>query len=545
MQRWLPALLRRAAPGGGAARLFASSSLLFDDTQEQFKESVRKFAQENIAPRAAAIDASNHFPRDVDLWRLMGDFNLHGLTAPEEYGGMGLGYMYHCISMEEITRASGAVGLSYGAHSNLCINQLVRHGSPEQRLKYLPKLISGEHIGALAMSEPNSGSDVVSMKCKAEKVDGGYVLNGNKMWCTNGPSAQTLVVYAKTDLAAGSKGITAFIIEKGMPGFSTAQKLDKLGMRGSDTCELVFENCFVPRENVLGEEGKGVYVMMSGLDLERLVLAAGPIGLMQACLDVVLPYVRQREQFGRPIGEFQFIQGKMADMYTSLQSSRSFVYSVARDCDNGKVDRKDCAGVILFAAENATQVALQVKPLSSEILSFFTCLGGNGFFLYFTILMFREVNLYIKNILVASPLLNALASSSFSLQETIFEERLKLSLITSFCSLTFSTDAYAKLEGYNLVHNKGGILIGPDLATTASLIIYLHVVYADPLAELSVALIPIQMMACACALKFGSEEYMLSPEGIQASDVIALAPILPAGHKKMTNKTRDQYCYIT
>uniref|UniRef100_A0A804PR40 Isovaleryl-CoA dehydrogenase mitochondrial n=1 Tax=Zea mays TaxID=4577 RepID=A0A804PR40_MAIZE len=228
---------------------------------------------------------------------------------------------------------------------------------------------SGEHIGALAMSEPNSGSDVVSMKCKAEKVDGGYVLNGNKMWCTNGPSAQTLVVYAKTDLAAGSKGITAFIIEKGMPGFSTAQKLDKLGMRGSDTCELVFENCFVPCENVLGEEGKGVYVMMSGLDLERLVLAAGPIGLMQACLDVVLPYVRQREQFGRPIGEFQFIQGKMADMYTSLQSSRSFVYSVARDCDNGKVDRKDCAGVILFAAENATQVALQAIQ----------CLGGNGY----------------------------------------------------------------------------------------------------------------------------------------------------------------------
>ncbi|CAD6273115.1 unnamed protein product [Miscanthus lutarioriparius] len=337
MQRWLPALLRRAAPavsgGGGAARLFASSSLLFDDTQVQFKESVRKFAQEAIAPHAAAIDASNHFPREVDLWRLMGDFNLHGLTAPEEYGGMGLGYMYHCIAMEEITRASGAVGLSYGAHSNLCINQLVRHGNPEQKLKYLPKLISGEHIGALAMSEPNSGSDVVSMKCKAEKVDGGYVLNGNKMW------------------------------------FSTAQKLDKLGMRGSDTCELVFENCFVPRENVLGEEGKGVYVMMSGLDLERLVLAGGPIGLMQACLDVVLPYVRQREQFGRPIGEFQFIQGKMADMYTSLQSSRSFVYSVARDCDNGKVDRKDCAGVILFAAENATQVALQAIQ----------CLGGNGY----------------------------------------------------------------------------------------------------------------------------------------------------------------------
>ncbi|TKW24373.1 hypothetical protein SEVIR_3G048300v4 [Setaria viridis] len=374
MQRWLPAILRRAAPavsggGGGAARLFSSSSLLFDETQEQFKESVHKFAQEAIAPHAAAIDASNHFPKGVDLWKHMGDFNLHGLTAPEEYGGMGLGYMYHCIAMEEISRASGSVGLSYGAHSNLCINQLVRHGNPAQKQKYLPKLISGEHVGALAMSEPNSGSDVVSMKCKAEKVDGGYVINGNKMWCTNGPSAQTLVVYAKTDLSAGSKGITAFIIEKGMPGFSTAQKLDKLGMRGSDTCELVFENCFVPHENVLGEEGKGVYVMMSGLDLERLVLAAGPIGLMQACLDAVLPYVRQREQFGRPIGEFQFIQGKMADMYTSLQSSRSFVYSVARDCDNGKVDRKDCAGVILFAAERATQVALQAIQ----------CLGGNGY----------------------------------------------------------------------------------------------------------------------------------------------------------------------
>jgi len=349
--------------------LFSSSSLLFDDTQEQFKESVHRFAQEHIAPHAAAIDASNCFPKEVNLWKLMGDFNLHGLTAPEEYGGLGLGYMYHCIAMEEISRASGSVGVSYGVHSNVCINQLVRHGSAAQKEKYLPKLITGEHIGALAMSEPNSGSDVVSMKCKAEKVDGGYVINGNKMWCTNGPCAQTLVVYAKTDISAGSKGITAFIIEKGMPGFSTAQKLDKLGMRGSDTCELVFVNCFVPQENVLGEVGKGVYVMMSGLDLERLVLAGGPIGLMQACLDVVLPYVRQREQFGRPIGEFQFIQGKMADMYTSLQASRSFVYSVARDCDNCKVDRKACAGVILFAAERATQVALEAIQ----------CLGGNGY----------------------------------------------------------------------------------------------------------------------------------------------------------------------
>ncbi|KAL6003361.1 hypothetical protein ACLOJK_023584, partial [Asimina triloba] len=320
-----------------------------------FKESVAQFAQENIAPHAAKIDATNNFPKDVNLWKLMGDFNLLGVTAPEEYGGMGLGYLYHCIAMEEISRASGSVGLSYGAHSNLCINQLARHASTSQKQKYLPKLISGEHVGALAMSEPNAGSDVVSMKCKADRVDGGYVLNGNKMWCTNGPVAQALVsliwfvkqvVYAKTDIAAGSKGITAFIIEKGMMGFSTAQKLDKLGMRGSDTCELVFENCFVPEENVLGQEGKGVYVMMSGLDLERLVLAGGPLGLMQACLDVVTPYVRQREQFGRAIGEFQLIQGKLADMYTSLQSSRSFVYSVARDCDNGIIDRKaiQCLG---------------------------------------------------------------------------------------------------------------------------------------------------------------------------------------------------------
>ncbi|CAL9118312.1 unnamed protein product [Musa textilis] len=350
-------------------RAFFSTSLLVDDTQKQFKESVHQFAQENIAPHAAKIDATNHFPQDVNLWKLMGDFDLHGITAPEEYGGLGLGYLYHCIAMEEISRASGSVGLSYGAHSNLCINQLVRHGTSAQKQKYLPKLISGEHVGALAMSEPNAGSDVVSMKCKADRVDGGYVINGNKMWCTNGPVAQTLVVYAKTDTSAGSKGITAFIIEKGMPGFSTAQKLDKLGMRGSDTCELVFEKCFVPEENVLGQEGKGVYVMMSGLDLERLVLAAGPLGLMQACLDEAIPYVRQREQFGHPIGEFQFIQGKLADMYTSLQSSRAFVYSVARDCDNGKVDRKDCAGVILLAAEKATQVALQAIQ----------CLGGNGY----------------------------------------------------------------------------------------------------------------------------------------------------------------------
>ncbi|XVE59795.1 hypothetical protein DITRI_Ditri05aG0075600 [Diplodiscus trichospermus] len=349
---------------------FSSTSLLFDETQLQFKESVRQFSQENIAPHASKIDQSNSFPEEVNLWKLMGDFNLHGITAPEEYGGLGLGYLYHCIALEEISRASGSVGLSYGAHSNLCINQL---------------LISGEHVGALAMSEPNAGSDVVSMKCKADRVDGGYVLNGNKMWCTNGPAAQTLVVYAKTDVTAGSKGITAFIIEKGMPGFSTAQKLDKLGMRGSDTCELVFENCFVPEENVLGEEGKGVYVLMSGLDLERLVLAAGPLGIMQACVDVVLPYIRERVQFGRPIGEFQFIQGKVADMYTSLQSSRSYVYSVARDCDNGRVDPKDCAGVILCSAERATQVALQAIQ----------CLGGNGYVNeYTTGRLLRDAKLY-------------------------------------------------------------------------------------------------------------------------------------------------------
>ncbi|KAL3324952.1 hypothetical protein AABB24_038857 [Solanum stoloniferum] len=346
-----------------------STSLLFDDTQKQFKESVAQFAQENISPHAEKIDRTNYFPQDVNLWKLMGDFNLLGITVPEEYGGLGLGYLYHCIAMEEISRASGSVGLSYGAHTNLCINQLVRNGTHEQKQKYLPKLISGEHVGALAMSEPNAGSDVVGMKCKADRVEGGYVLNGNKMWCTNGPTAQTLVVYAKTDVTAGSKGITAFIIEKGMTGFSTAQKLDKLGMRGSDTCELVFENCFVPEENVLGQVGKGVYVLMSGLDLERLVLASGPVGIMQACLDVVLPYVKQREQFGRPIGEFQFVQGKVADMYTSMQSSRSYLYSVARECDSGTINTKDCAGVILSAAERATQVALQAIQ----------CLGGNGY----------------------------------------------------------------------------------------------------------------------------------------------------------------------
>ncbi|XP_052624575.1 isovaleryl-CoA dehydrogenase, mitochondrial-like isoform X1 [Lactuca sativa] len=346
-----------------------STSLLFDETQIRFKEGVQQFAQEKIAPHADKIDKTDSFPEDVDLWKSMGDFDLHGLTAPAEYGGLDVGYLYHCLATEEISRASASVGFSYVCHSNVCINQLVRHGNVAQKERYLPKLISGEHVGALSMSEPNAGSDPVGMKCKAERVDGGYVLNGNKMWCSNGGIADTLVVYAKTDVSAGSKGITAFIVEKGTPGFIAAQKLDKLGMRGSPTYELVFENCFVPTENILGEIGKGVYIMMSGLDLERIVFAAGPIGIMQACLDIVLPYVRQREQFGRPIGQFQLMEGKIADMYVALQSSRSYVYSVATDCDNGKIITKDCAGAILVAAERATQVALQAIQ----------CLGGNGY----------------------------------------------------------------------------------------------------------------------------------------------------------------------
>ncbi|TXG73879.1 hypothetical protein EZV62_002458 [Acer yangbiense] len=326
-----------------------------------FKQSVEQFAQENIAPHAAKIDRTDSFPKGINLWKLMGDFNLHGITAPEEYGGLNLGYLYHTLAMEEISRASGAVGLSYAVHSNVCLNQFVRHGNPDQRQKYLPKLISGEHVGALAMSEPNAGSDVVSMKCKADRVAGGYVLNGNKMWCTNGPFAQALIVYAKTDITAGSKGITAFIVEKGMPGFSTAQKLDKLGMRGR------------------------VYVLMSGLDLERVVFAGAPLGFMQAALDVVLPYIKERKQFGRSIGEFQFIQGKVADMYTSLQSSRAFVYTVARDCDNGKIDPKDCAAVILCAAEKATQCALEAIQ----------CLGANGYINeYPTGRILRDAKLY-------------------------------------------------------------------------------------------------------------------------------------------------------
>jgi len=346
-------------------------------------EGVYKFASEQIAPRANDIDRENLFPKD--LWKKMGDMGLLGITAPTKYGGLGAGYFEHCLVMEQISRASGSVGLSYGAHSNLCVNQLSRNGNDKQKEKYLSKLISGDFIGALAMSEPNSGSDVVSMKTKADKRGNKWVINGNKMWITNGPDADVLIVYVKTDLKAGPHGITAFLIEKGMKGFTTAQKLDKLGMRGSNTCELVFEDCEVPEENILGELNKGVYVLMSGLDYERLVLAAGPIGLMQASLDVVLPYVHDRKQFGKKIGEFQLMQGKLADMYVALQASRSYLYTVARSCDKGHKEPKDCAGVILYCAEKATWVAGQAIQ----------CLGGNGYINeYPTGRIWRDAKLY-------------------------------------------------------------------------------------------------------------------------------------------------------
>ncbi|KAJ3179318.1 hypothetical protein HDU87_002927 [Geranomyces variabilis] len=334
---------------------------------EELRESVNAFAQKELAPRAAQIDKDNEFP--MDMWKKFGDMGLLGITAPEKYGGQQMGYLAHTVVMEEISRASGSVALSYGAHSNLCVNQIVRNGNEAQRQKYLPKLISGEHIGALAMSESTAGSDVVSMKITAKKQGDRYILNGTKFWITNGPDADTLVVYAKTDVNAGPKGITAFIIEKGFKGFSRSPKLDKLGMRGSNTCELVFEDCEVPAENILGEVGKGVYVLMSGLDLERLVLSGGPLGLMQACLDVTIPYVHDRQQFGTQIGQFQLIQGKLADMYTKLSASRSYVYAVGRACDAGKISNKDCAGAILYSAERATECALDAIQ----------CLGGNGF----------------------------------------------------------------------------------------------------------------------------------------------------------------------
>jgi isovaleryl-CoA dehydrogenase len=347
------------------------------------RDSVRGFAEGKIAPLAAEIDRTDSFPRQ--LWPEMGALGLHGITVEEEFGGTGMGYLAHCVAMEEVSRGSAAVGLSYGAHSNLCVNQISRNGTATQKRKYLPKLISGEHVGALAMSEPGAGSDVVGMKLRAEKRGDRYVLNGSKMWITNGPYADTLVVYAKTDANAGPRGITAFLIEKGTKGFKPAQKLDKLGMRGSPTSELVFEDCEVPEENVLGKLNEGVRVLMSGLDYERAVLAAGPLGIMQACLDVVIPYVHERKQFGQAIGEFQLMQGKLADMYTTLNACKAYVYVVARACDRGQTARKDAAGAILYAAEKATAVALDAIQ----------CLGGNGYINEFpTGRLLRDAKLY-------------------------------------------------------------------------------------------------------------------------------------------------------
>ena len=360
-----------------------SLNFALGETADAIRESVMSFSAAEIAPRAGEIDRTNQFP--MDLWRKFGDLGVLGITVPEAYGGAGLGYLEHAIAMEEISRASASVGLSYGAHSNLCVNQIKLNGTDAQKRRYLPKLISGEHVGALAMSEPGAGSDVVSMKLRAERRGDRYVLNGTKMWITNGPDADTLVVYAKTDPAAGSKGLTAFVVEKGFKGFSTAQKLDKLGMRGSNTCELVFEDCEVPAENVLNAVGRGAAVLMSGLDYERAVLAAGPLGIMQACLDVVLPYVHERRQFGQAIGEFQLMQGKLADMYVTLNAARAYVYAVAKACDRGETTRKDAAGAILYAAEKATWMALEAIQ----------CLGGNGYINdYPTGRLLRDAKLY-------------------------------------------------------------------------------------------------------------------------------------------------------
>lgn len=351
---------------------------------EALRDMAHRFAQAEIKPFAAEIDETNEFPRQR-LWTQLGDLGLLGVTVEEEYGGANMGYLAHCVAMEEISRASASVGLSYGAHSNLCVNQIRRNGNSAQREKYLPKLVSGEHVGALAMSEPGAGSDVVSMKLRADRKGDSFVLNGNKMWITNGPDADTLVVYAKTEPDAGPRGITAFIIEKDFVGFSTAQKLDKLGMRGSNTCELVFVDCEVPVENMLGEINEGVRVLMSGLDYERIVLSAGPTGIMLACMDVVVPYIREREQFGQPIGEFQLVQGKVADMYTTMNASRAYVYAVAAAADRGETTRKDAAGCILYAAEKATQVALDAIQL----------LGGNGYINeYPTGRLLRDAKLY-------------------------------------------------------------------------------------------------------------------------------------------------------
>jgi isovaleryl-CoA dehydrogenase len=353
------------------------------DTADLLRDSVRSFSDDRIAPIAEEIDRSNKFPRH--LWPQLGEMGLLGITVEEEYGGAGLGYLEHCVAMEEVSRGSASVGLSYGAHSNLCVNQIRRNGSEEQKRRYLPKLVSGEHVGALAMSETGAGSDVVSMRLRAERRGGHYLLNGTKMWITNGPEADVLVVYAKTDPGAGPRGITAFLIEKTYKGFYAAQKLDKLGMRGSDTSELVFEDCEVPVENVLGREGGGVGILMSGLDYERTVLAAGSLGIMQACLDVVIPYLHDRKQFGQPIGSFQLIQGKLADMYVTLSAARAYVYAVARACDRGETTRKDAAGAILYAAEKGVWMALEAIQ----------CLGGNGYINDFpTGRLLRDAKLY-------------------------------------------------------------------------------------------------------------------------------------------------------
>ncbi len=380
-------------------------SMNFDLGQDvdMLRDAVYQFAQGEIAPRAEQIDIDNNFP--ADLWKQFGDMGLLGMTVEEEYGGTNMGYLAHVVAMEEISRASAAVGLSYGAHSNLCVNQIRKNGSHEQKLKYLPKLCSGEHVGALAMSEPGAGSDVVSMKLRAEKKGDRYILNGNKFWITNGPDADTYVIYAKTEPTKGSKGITAFIVERDFPGFSRAQKLDKLGMRGSNTGELVFEDCEVPAENILGNENQGVKVLMSGLDFERTVLSGGPVGLMQACMDIVIPYYHDRKQFDTPIGEFQLMQGKLADMYVDLNTSRAYLYAVAKACDRGEDSRKDAAAVILYTAEKATQMALQAIQ----------ALGGNGYINeYPTGRLLRDAKLYeigagtseIRRMLVGRELFN-------------------------------------------------------------------------------------------------------------------------------------------
>lgn len=350
---------------------------------DALREGVYQFAQGEIAPLAEKADEDNSFPNE--LWSQMGEMGLLGMTVDEKYGGVNMGYLAHTVAMEEISRASAGIGLSYGAHSNLCVNQLMKNGNDAQREKYLPKLVSGEHIGALAMSEPNAGSDVVSMKLRADKKGDKYILNGNKMWITNGPDAHTYVIYAKTDVNGGSRGITAFIVERDFPGFSQAQKLDKLGMRSSNTCELVFEDCEVPAENILGEEGGGVRVLMSGLDYERLVLSGGPLGIMQAAMDIVVPYIHDRKQFGQSIGEFQLVQGKVADMYTQMNAARAYVYTVAKACDRGETTRKDAAGAILYSAELATKIALDAIQL----------LGGNGYINeYPTGRLLRDAKLY-------------------------------------------------------------------------------------------------------------------------------------------------------